>query len=365
MKVGILTFHNAHNWGAALQLYALKEYLKDLGHEVKVINYRNPIIDSNYVKNPVIKLRRKDWKGILIYLYEKINLEYGKKSYKEKWNKFNNFEKQMLDNDTTEYTKEDLQNLDIDTFICGSDQIWNPNLTGGLDEVYFCNFETNAKKISYAASMGIKELKPDDENIFKDYINRFDNISVREESLKQYIKKVTDMDVTTVIDPTLLLDVEKYDKIAVKPKEEKYLFLYTLIENKSLYEIAQKIAKERNLKIIELTYSKKIEKLLHNEIANIGPEEFLGYIKYADCVITNSFHGTIFSMLFQKDFYTINAGKVNSRIENVLNIAQIPERCIKSYEDMKKCNKINYENVYKNLNVNALNSKDFLNKVLN
>lgn len=364
MKIGILTFHNAHNWGAALQLYALKEYLKDLGHEVKVINYRNSIIDSNYKKNPVIKLRRKDWKGILIYLYEKINFEYGKKAYKEKWSKFNNFEKQMLDNDATEYTKEDLENLDIDMLVCGSDQIWNPSLTGGLDEVYFCNFKTNAKKVSYAASMGVKELKPEYENDFKNYINNFNDISVREDSLKQYIKKVTDKDVTTVVDPTLLLNVEKYDNIAIKPKEQKYLFLYTLIENKNLYKIAKRIAKERKLKIIELSYSKKVEKLLHNEIANIGPEEFLGYIKYADCVITNSFHGTIFSMLFKKDFYTINAGKVNSRIENVLNIAQIPERCIKTYEDMQNCKKIDYENVSKNLNENVLNSKEFLNKVL-
>lgn len=364
MKIGILTFHNAHNWGAALQLYALKNYLISLGHEVKVINYRNENIEKSYPQKLNITLNKKDIKGILIYLYQKLELEFGKKAYKEKWTKFKKFEKELLDNDEKEYTLQELENLNIDAFICGSDQIWNPGLTGGLDKAYFCQFNTTANKITYAASMGVKKIDSKYEEQFEKYVNGLDYISVRENSLKEYLKKFTNKDIYEVVDPTLLLDVNKYKNIEVDPKYKNYLLVYTLMDNPILRETSKKIAKERNLKIVEICYLKELKKIFHKQIANIGPEEFIGLIKNANCVITNSFHGTIFSMLYRKDFYTINAGHVNSRIENLLKIANIQERCISDYEDIKKCSNIDYNTVFENISKHSLSSKEFLKKAL-
>ena len=247
MKIGILTFQNAHNWGAILQLYALKTYLENQGYNVKVINYINPFIEKNYSKKIKIDLKAKNIKSFLREIKKTINKIYTGKQRIEKWNLFNSFiQNEILNNDDKVYKKEDIEKLDLDYIICGSDQIWNPFLTGGLDEVYFGTNNKKAKKISYAASMGIKELPNDEEVKFKNYIKNLNYISVRENTLKKYIEQFTDKEVYKVLDPTLLIDKSEYLKIEKKIDLKNYLLLYTLISNKKLLKIAKKIAKQLN-----------------------------------------------------------------------------------------------------------------------
>ena len=184
MKVGILTFHDAHNYGAVLQAYALKKYIKELGFEAKIINYHHKDIPDGFPREP----------------------------NKKRWDKFKDFINELIDYDSTTYTSEDdLEKLEMDYWICGSDQIWNTDITNGFNKGFFLDFNTKGKKISYAVSMGIERLPQRFEKDFKRCINQIDEISVREESLKQYAESFTTKKITKTLDPTLLLDITNFD----------------------------------------------------------------------------------------------------------------------------------------------------------
>lgn len=365
MKIGILTFQNAHNWGAILQLYALKTYLENQGYNVKVINYINPFIEKNYSKKIKIDLKAKNIKSFLREIKKTINKIYTGKQRIEKWNLFNSFiQNEILNNDDKVYKKEDIEKLDLDYIICGSDQIWNPFLTGGLDEVYFGTNNKKAKKISYAASMGIKELPNDEEVKFKNYIKNLNYISVRENTLKKYIEQFTDKEVYKVLDPTLLIDKSEYLKIEKKIDLKNYLLLYTLISNKKLLKIAKKIAKQLNLQIIELCYDKNINNFHHRQIANVGPREFISLIHNASFIITNSFHGTVFSIILNKQFYTIPNKGVNSRIDEILKITGLQDRQIENIDEIDLSKKIDFNLSEEKLKKEQLKSKQFLKQFL-
>lgn len=300
MKVGILTFHDAHNYGAVLQAYALKKYIQKLGYEVKIINYHHETIPDGYPKE----------------------------DNEKRWEKFNKFIKTLIDNEEKVYTKEeDLEQLDIDFWICGSDQIWNTEITRGFNRGFFLDFKTNGKKISYAVSMGIPELPKEYEQKFKESLEKLDEISVREESLKQYAEKFVDKKIEITLDPTLLLDVSDYEKLLVENSYGQYVLIYALGPDERLIKIAKKIAKEKKVEIIELNDKAKKDYFC-KQISDASPEEFLSLIKNAKAVITNSFHGTIFSIIFKKEFYTITRFNRNSRMENILKIVGMEDRLI-------------------------------------
>ena len=305
MKVGILTFHDAHNYGAVLQAYALKKYIKQLGYDVNVINYHHKTIPDGFPRE---------------------NNEL-------RWEKFNKFIKELTNGEQTVYTcEEDLEKLDIDFWICGSDQIWNTEITRGFNKGFFLDFETNGKKISYAVSMGIPELPKEQEEDFKNSINKLDFISVREETLKQYAERFTEKEVTKTLDPTLLLESNDYDDLLLENKYGDYVLIYALGPDERLTKIAKKIAEEKKVKIVELNDKEK-ENYFCEQVSNAGPMEFLTLIKNAKAIITNSFHGTIFSIIFGKEFYTITRLNRNSRMENILDIVGMRDRLIDKIEE--------------------------------
>ena len=351
MKVGILTFHRAHNYGAIMQLYALKTYIENLGHEVQVIDYIKERIDRGYPKVRLPKTGTEEEKEIL---------EYGEEAYKRKWEKFNKF---IMELDKTEevHSEEDLEKLDLDYIICGSDQIWNPNYTEGFDPVYFGGKNKIARKISYAASMGIKRANLEDEKTLEDRLSNLDYISVREECLRKYAQKFTNKRVQTVLDPSLLLDAEDYLRIEIKPQYSNYLFVYTMFENENMMKIADKIAKEKGLTVVELTQDgNKPNKEHHIQVSDAGPGEFIGLVNNADFIVTNSFHGTNFALIFNKEFYTIPVELVNSRIENILKVSKAEDRCIMNEEEIDLNLKMNYKKIMANLNVGRSKSYEFL-----
>lgn len=360
MKVGILTFHNAHNYGAVLQAYALKTYVKSLGYEAQIINYFSDNMLKECPKEKDIKIDFTTRKNI----YDSIEWLYAKKDYLKKWENFDKFIDFLLEGQRTAYTKEDVEKLDLDYIICGSDQIWNPEITNGLEEVYFGNFNTRAKKIAYAASMGIPALPKEEEILFRSYLSNFDGISVREESLQRYIKKVANLSVRKMLDPTLLLRAEDYEPLMVDQNNGDYLFLYTLIPDQRLYKIAEKMAKRLHLKIIEVAYEKELSKIDHKQVPSASPSEFLSYIKNAKFVVTNSFHGTIFSLIFNKEFYAVEYMGQNLRMQNILSITNTKERYIRLPEEAKVPTPIDFETVNRNLENERKFAYDFLKNAL-
>lgn len=336
MKVGILTFHDAHNYGAVLQAYALKKYIKSLGYDVKVINYHHHTIPDGYPKE----------------------------ANEERWEKFDEFIKELTDNEQFVYTcEEDLEKLDIDFWICGSDQIWNTEITRGFNKGFFLDFNTRGKKISYAVSMGIPSLPEEEEAHFKRALNGLHHISVREESLKHYAQKHTDKEINKTLDPTLLLEEKDYENLLEENKYGDYILIYALGPDERLTKIAKRISTEKGVKIVELN-DKKQENYFCDQVSSAGPKEFLTLIKNANAIITNSFHGTIFSIIFEKEFYTITRLNRNSRMENILDIVGMRDRLIDNIEEIDNVKKQDYKKANQNLEKEKIKSKEFLEKAL-
>ena len=337
MRVGILTFHDAQNYGAVLQAYALKKYIKKLGFDVSIVNYHHKNIPDGFPREP----------------------------NPERWDKFNLFIKELIDFEEKICTsEEDLEKLDFDYWICGSDQIWNTEITRGFNKGFFLDFNTKGKKISYAVSMGIPKLPEEHESDLKRSLNKIDEISVREESIREYTQNFTDKTVTRTLDPTLLLEPSDYDNLIYENKNGEYVLIYALGPDERLSKIAKQIANEKKVKIIELNDNKH-DNYFCEQISNAGPQEFLTLIKNAKAIVTNSFHGTIFSILFKKEFYTITRLNRNSRMENILDIVDMRDRLIDKIEDIQQVKAQNYDKAFKNLETEKKKSQEFLKNALN
>ena len=304
MKIGILTFHCAHNYGAVLQCYALQETLRQMGHEVEVIDYRPDYLVKPYKwfdihwfisRNP-INAARKFSKEIVLLL--------------TRIKRYRAFEKFI----SSRLNVSDRVNFDsipskYDIYIMGSDQIWNPYITHGFEPAYFGKFKFSKEKrkyIAYAASMETKSLGEKAQNFYKQTLKNFDAVSVREFQLATLLQPLTDKKIETVLDPTLLADSSIWNKIAKRPKiNQKYVLVYQVRgEKQNILSVANKIACQLNAVVVEVTswFSIQFKRI---KIQNAAPEEFLGLIKYASFVVTTSFHGTAFSVIFNRPFYCI------------------------------------------------------------
>jgi len=325
MKIGVLTFHAAHNYGAVLQAYGTQEYLKSLGHEVEIIDYRPEYIVSPYklidskrvfYKNPI-----KTAKRLLgeIMTFHRLALRYSR---------FNNFISKKL-----RLSKSVLSTIppSYDAYIFGSDQIWNPKITKGFDKVFFGDFaaKEGAKKIAYAASMEAIELSERQKEFFANTLKNLDSIGVREFQLQNLLQPLSDKPITTVLDPTLLLESNEWGKIAVKPKiNQKYVLVYQVRVNEATLKIANDIAEQIGGVVIQLAANVDW-KIIKYRYQSASVEEFLGWIKYADCVVTTSFHGTVFASIFNRPFYTISLHDgADSRSGSLLQNLGLSDRLI-------------------------------------
>lgn len=347
-KTGILTFHNAHNYGAALQAYALRNKLRKMGYEAEIINYCNKSISKNYTK----VLRPYFWKrDILPQNWGKVFREikkciYAQKAWQRQWAAFTDFKENiLLEGKVKEISAAELEQREIDVFLLGSDQIWASELTRGLDPVYFGEFAKDKKKISYAASVPNGSIPERERELFRKKLRAIDCISVREEKLAETVRTLVDKPVTTVVDPTLLLEAEDYEALISKniKTDKKYVFAYFVVENETLLRCAQAAAKTLGAELIELHYFEMPNQKGRHAIADIGPKEFLYYIKHAEMVLTNSFHGTVFSIIFEKKFYSVY--KENNRITHLLEFLQIPKRHIIKESQIDVQAEIDYSDV--------------------
>ena len=356
MKIGIITFNSAHNYGAVLQAWALQEYLKNEGHQVEIINYRLPATDNLY---KIFKPRNP-------FKHGKLNkavhvLQYIKKMKTEpdrarKYREFERFINHTL-NTTEPITKfGDLNkaNFDYDIMIAGSDQIWNGGLTKGVNPAYLLAFgKDNIKRVSYAASIGRDEIPEVEHTLFQRYLRNFDYISVREEKAKEAVSKLTDKPVSVVLDPTLLLDREMYDRLKKDPKvNQDYIYVHNVHLkkiDKRLNMMAEEVSKRTGLPIIhnreDYNFTNELKKF-----AGGSPEEFIGYIANAKYVIANSFHATVFSIIYHRDFITIPHFQNPERMRHLLDSLGIVSHLIADIhelpEDLTEMN-IDYDKVEK------------------
>lgn len=353
MKIGIVTFHWSRNYGAALQTFALNEFFRKEKFDSYIINY-----------NPIYKKKKKSFSNIIKDNVLLLLLLFDKKNNNKQLESFQNFRNEYfnLTNNTNKKKR-------FDMIFCGSDQIWNPNLTGGcLDRHYFGLFEDiDSQSISsYAASIGENRVPLNAVKDFSQYISALDNISVREKQIVDEVKKYTSKDVQCVVDPTLLLTKEDYLKITDNHDkiENQYVLIYQNSKNADVYKIARKIAKEKNIKIIEVAYRKQYPPTGIKTITSAGPKEFLSLYNNASYIVTNTFHGTVFAIQFEKEFVSIPLKGRESRVENLANITGLNDHLLNCAEDVKLDNiiksKIDYSLVKEKLEVERNKSKQYI-----
>lgn len=301
MKIGILTFHRAINYGAVLQCYALTEILKQLGHEVCVIDYRQPRVERTDRRVCSKKEKRKLLLGF--HLRSWFFYDSSWKRHIEEEQRFDNF----LANYFSLSTPCDADTIpqSYDTYIVGSDQIWNSVICDGIDRVYWGQFKKplHAKLISYAASTSVSNLLSNDLKRLYNYLSVFSCISVREKKVADFLNQRMSFSkkVETVLDPTLLANKSIWDKMDTQKYDFGEYVLYFAARSSATrpnaIEIkARKLAQKMNCKILPIRFGLD------------SPEQFVMKFKYAKAVVTSSFHGVVFSLIFNKMLYAVKNG---------------------------------------------------------
>lgn len=327
-KIGCLTFHASHNYGSALQTYALKKAIEliDGTFDYYVINLRSNK-QNNLYKSIFKKYDLKSLYCRLFFLGQKRNLNL-------KYEKFETFIQNEF-NITKRYTEDTLDISDYDFLICGSDQIWNVRAYD-FSWFYFLDFESKAKKISYACSMGTKRISLSDfeRNRIKNLLSNFTYVSVRDENTKESLKEICGYNFDINVDPTLLLSAREWTKLIEKnncvKRTKKYIFFYDLSHNRENWKIAKKMGRILKMQVVisNVPYPRVIDETVSfKKQLDCGPVDFINLIKNAELVLTSSFHGTIFSVLFNVPFFVIN-GSTDMRINYFLNTILLKDRII-------------------------------------
>lgn len=311
-KTGIMTFHRALNYGAVLQAYALQQTITKLGADCELVDYICPKITHDY------KPFRVEKNGFA-KSFAKSVVMCRRRAKRAK--AFRPFFDNYLVKSKTSYTPETLKqaNSEYDVFITGSDQVWSPRCVG-FDPAYFLTFAEPRKKYSYAASFAVSELPAEQIDEYKKRLRDFQQYSVREKSGEKLVRELTGKTAMTHLDPSLLLSREEWSKIAVKKLDKPYILIFSGNPPYELINSALKLAEEKCLPIYQLWDAPKLKKSAVEHIVAPTVEEFVGYFKNAEYVFTNSFHGTAFSVIFNRNLFVEckhRAGK-NIRAEELL-----------------------------------------------
>lgn len=387
MKIGIVTFVKCDNYGAELQAYALQWKLNQLGYDAELIDLQK--IEKDLASNassilPAIKNRFKvyGWKApfeigklVVDVLQRKLAAKKNESNAEEKHKLFLDFFDKFIRHSNRYYTIEEIRqatDLPYDVYIAGSDQIWNYMHNDNLD-VYFLEFakEFGARRISYAASISAASIPAKYQDEYRNLLKNIQYLSVRELHGAKLIKELTGRDVEVVLDPTLLVTSEEWlNNVAKNPLSgEKYVLVYTLSGSKYIQELCDNIAGRLGCKVVNMKINfRKDDSEKMTDLFDLGPQEWVGLISGASYVVTDSFHGTAFSINFNKPFTTLvnPVSNMNSRVLSILKIMGLEDRII--YDDgtrkMPKELYVDYTEVNKRMEEWRHKSLSFIKKSL-
>lgn len=339
-RVGIITFHRSINYGAVLQAYALQNTIKKLGYDAEVIDYGKIGQDKLFFWSTC------SVKAIIGSFINNCLRLFGEK---KRLDKFKNFSEKVIKISSKHYSnKEELIN-DIklyDYVITGSDQVWHPVICED-DMTYFLDLPISSKqKISYAPSFGVKELTKDQQNKYYPLLQNIGHLSIREEAGQKILESLLNIKVPIVVDPTLLCDIEEWNKIAIPPKhKKKYILFFTVLgDPEGSKEFVYELSKKYNYDIIKIGDIRDLLNFKYKSGRYAGPQEFIGLVKNAEYVITNSFHGTVFSIIYRKNFFTfLNKNDRNSRLESITKILGLQNQLRKGKQSLPRELITNYE----------------------
>lgn len=375
-KVGIITILKVNNYGAELQAFALHHKLLQLGFDNEVIDYlyyTNPdhieTKGSQRIMDVGLKNKMK-WLGHRVVNY----LSKLKGGTNVKTERFRDFHKKNTKLSTTFKTYEELYSADLpyEIYIVGSDQVWNPITHTSLNPYFLTFVKSGKKKISYGSSFGVTQVGKSNKDTYRKLLNNIDVLSCREQAGVDIIKQITDREAVRVLDPTLLLTAKEWENVAsIEINSAPYILLYVLRLSPFMKDIVKMIHKATGHNVISI--GRKIEpfdegiKIINAPDA--GPAEFIGYFKNAASVITDSYHGSIFSIIFQKPFYTVIPSRKsnNSRQINLMELLGLEDRLVRETDHVRleEMHNINYQEVEQRLLKERQKSIKYLQAAIN
>lgn len=372
-RIGIVTILKCNNYGAELQAFGLQRAMNLMGYDAEILDYlfykhKDHMREAcskpfyNYPFKQAMKERLFAWA-------EKVRVLPHLAAFKARENGFNEFHRKNTRFSEKQYKRmsELYQNPpEYDVYCAGSDQVWNPGCYTNINP-YFLTFAPEGKKrISFASSFGVAHVPEDAKENFRKGLNGLEHIGVREKTGARLVKELTGRDAKVVVDPTILLRKENWEEVKDMKKvpNEPYILLYVLTEAPYLIETAKKLAKEKGMPIYRICKwampeDKKDSGII--DIIDADPADFLGLYSGASYIITNAFHGTVFSIVFEKDFYCImKKGKGdNNRMEDLCSTLGIAER-VQFEGEFKEQKPIDYNVVSAKLEDYRKDSEDYI-----
>lgn len=371
MNIGLITFHNALNYGAALQTYATQKFLNELGHQCIVIDYSNENRDKAYnMKFQAYKqIKERNYKMALKMIAGSMFMAQRRRNFAKLYNKY------TLKTEKRYKTSKELEELNgkFNFFLVGSDQVWNPR-NNGSDMTYLLEFVTdNKKKISYASSFGVSTIPQELVLPYSKNLNDIEHLSTREEMGAEIIKRLTGRDAKIVLDPVFLLNRNQWETLAQKEQVEKSKFIFVYTNRKNQFE---KMVKTTGIDLKEYKIHKINRFIKPLDFMNyrvkvdysISPEKFVSNIMNADLVATASFHCVVFSIIFHKKFIVFLTGDSgrDERIINLLKIAGLTDRIYNGSTTLTDIiSEIDFKKVDERLSSHINESKEFLVNILN
>lgn len=342
MKVGILTFHHTTNFGATLQAYALSKFIQQQGCSVEFINYQPEKAVKVYREVLYFKAKKTELLSNFIRSYKmqkfvKQNMTVSKKIYS---------------------TPDSLKGFEhrYDVLVVGSDEIWNINSFRGTDTSYFLDFVgSDVKKISYAASFGSTTDLGYYEGRISSLVGKFDQLAVRDTNSLKLIEQACGRGATKVLDPTFLTEYE--DLVGDTERIGKHILIYGKVSS-DLGLLIRKTANKLNVPVISVGYTNKFADASH---LAVGPKEWLQYFATASYVFTSFYHGTIFSILFQKPFTVFSSEHKTIKLKDLLNDLELSHRI--DYDpsnDQANCETIDYDSVFRTIEDKREISKKYI-----
>lgn len=368
-NIGIVSYNincNFTNYGSALQSWALSQTIDRMGEELglqsKLIDYCPTVMTEYDILHPFKNMWDTDEQS-------KRMVELTMPAIRENYEKFEQFYTHRFRRTKKKYNDNDfdaiVEDEEIHSFVCGSDTIFCIDEFKGFVEGYWANFECmRDNAVAYAASFGDSHFQPQDYVTLDKRLKNFLAIGLREQQMIPYVKDHTDVQVQRVVDPTLLLKMEDYEQITCpRLVDGNYLLLYSRRYNKAMEDFAIKLAQKKNLKIVEISLRATNVDRGHIMMYGAGVEEFLSLIKYSQCVVTNSFHGMIMSVQFEKLFYAFSREQCDNKVIELLQLMGLSDRLLVTGQE-SVMGKIDYEQVQSRIGNYRNESLGYLKKAL-
>ena len=363
-KVDLITLHRVFNYGSVLQAYATQKLIESVGAACEIVDY---ITEQRTKKALKRQYKIVDLKSLVYYLLRAISIDI-------KWYTFSKFIKKSMSVTSQRYvTIADLRKDPpvADIYMTGSDQVWNSKYNRGIDYGFFLDFgKKETRRVAFAASIGQETISKEEELEMAKLLSNYSEISVREKSAVEIIGKLIGKEPTLVIDPTLQVDVSEYEKIESKPLVKgKYVLLMLLYnEDCGATDYARKVADILDCRLVKISWDLIKDRRVDKLFTHRSPEDFLSLIHNAEYVVTNSFHGTAFSLNYNKQFSVIKRKEMQTRIDSLLGLTGLmsrlidPEKELLSFAELET--KIDYITVNKILQEERQKALKFLQEAI-